>query len=128
MKIITSSALLLTALAVLTLIPGCEEQGLRSGRKTRLVGDENLKLKKQLELRDREIQKLEEVIAEYEKEEKRRFGQEQKSSNLALDLFKKSTVSAQEIEKLSAENLRLKAKIAELESELAQRGDQPDSQ
>ena len=129
MKIITSSALLLTVLAgAILLFSGCEEQGLRSERKTRLVGDENLKLKKQLELRDREIQKLEEVIAEYEKEEKRRFGQEQKSSNLALDLFKKSTVSAQEIEKLSAENLRLKAKIAELESELAQSGDQPDSQ
>ncbi len=128
MKIITSSALLLTILAALTLIPGCEEQGLRSERKTRLVGDENLKLKKQLELRDRKIQKLEKVIAEYEKEEQKRFDQEQKASNFALDLFKKTTVSAQEIEKLTNENLQLKARIAELESELAQSGDQPDSQ
>jgi hypothetical protein len=128
MKIITLSALLLTALAILPLIPGCEEQGLRFERKTRLVGDENLRLKKQLKLRDRKIQKLEKVIAEYEKEEQKRFDQEQKASNFALDLLKKTTVSAQETEKLTNENLQLKARIAELESELAQSGDQPDSQ
>jgi hypothetical protein len=128
MKIITSSALLLTALAVLTLIPGCEEQGLRSERKTRLVGDENLRLKKQLELRDREIQKLEEVIAGYEKEEQKRADAEEDTGNLALKLLKDVSVASKKIEKLSAENLQLKAKIAELESELAQSGDQPDSQ
>ena len=128
MKIITSSALLLTALAVLTLIPGCEEQGLRSGRKTRLVGDENLKLKKQLELRDREIQKLEEVIAEYEKKEQKRAGAEADTGNLALKLLKDVATASKEKEKLAAENLHLKAKIAGLESELAESGDQPDSQ
>ncbi len=128
MKIITSSALLLAVMAVLTLICGCEEQGLRSERKTRLVGDENLRLKKQLELRDREIQKLEEVMAEYEKEEQKRADAEADSGNLALKLLKDSAAATKETEKLSAENLQLKARIAELESELAQSGDQPDSQ
>jgi len=127
MKIITSSALLLTVLAALTLIPGCEEQGLRPERKTRLVGDENLKLKKQLELCDRKIQKLEAVITEYEQEEQRRADAEEDTGNLTLKLLKDVATASKETEKLSAENLQLKAKIAELESELAQSGDQPDS-
>ena len=124
MKIITSSALLLTVLAVLTLICGCEEQGLRSERKTRLVGDENLRLKKQVELRDREIQKLGEAIAEYEKEEQKRAD----TGDLALKLLKDVAAASKEKENLAAENLQLKTRIAELESEIAQSGDQPESQ
>ena len=129
MKIITSSVLLLTVLAgAILLFSGCEEQGLRPERKTRLVGDENLRLKKQLELCDREIQKLEKVITEYETEEQWRADAEEDTGNLALKLLKDVATASKEIEKLSAENLQLKTRIAELESELAQSGDQPDSQ
>ena len=87
---------------------------------------ENLRLKKQLELHDREIQKLEKVIAGYEKEEQKRADTEADTGNLALKLLKDVAAASKEIEKLSAENLQLKTRIAELESELAQSGDQPD--
>ena len=129
MKIITSSALLLTVLAgAMLLFSGCEEQELGSRRRTRLIGDENLRLKKQLELRDREIQKLEEVIAEYEKEEQKRADTEANTGNLTLKLFKDVAAASKEKEKLAAENLQLKTRIAELESELAESDDEPDAQ
>lgn len=88
------------------------------------MGDENLRLKKQLELRDREIQKLGEAIAEYEKEEQKRAD----TGDLALKLLKDVAAASKEKEDLAAENLQLKTRIAELESEIAQSGDQPESQ
>ncbi|MHC4325792.1 MAG: hypothetical protein ACYSUX_16100, partial [Planctomycetota bacterium] len=84
------------------LFSGCEEQELDSRRRIRLVGDENLRLKKQLELRNREIKKLEEVIAEYEKEEQKRADVEEEAGNLSLKLFKDVAVAAKETEELSA--------------------------
>ncbi len=129
MKIITSSALLLTVLAgAILLFSGCEEQGLRSERRTRLVGDENLRLKKQFKQLNDKIQKLEAVITEYETEEQKRADAEAKTGGMILKLLRDSGAAGKKIEKLSAENLQLKAKIAELESELAQSGDQTDSQ
>ena len=128
MKTIVLSVLFLAVLAVSILFLGCEEQDLVSKRRTRLVGDENLRLKKQLKVCNLEIQKLEEVIAKYEKEEEKRFAQEQKTSSLAVDWFKGMNNATKKIEKLTDENLRLKTRIAELESELAQSADLPDAQ
>ncbi len=116
MKTITTLALLSTVLAVFVLVSGCEEQGLNSTRRSRLVGDENLKLKKQLEVRDREIQKLKEVVAEYETESQKRADGEKEAGEMILKLLRESGVAGKKIEKLTEENLQLKAKIAELES------------
>ena len=128
MKIITLSALLLTVLAgAILFFSGCEEQELGSRRRIRLIGDENLRLKKQLKQLNDKIQKLEEVIAEYEKEEQRRADTEMNTGNLTLKLFKDVAAASKEKEKLAAENLQLKTRIAELESEFAESADQPES-
>ncbi len=69
MKTIVPSVLFWAVLTVSILISGCEESNLTSQRRARLVGDENLKLKKQLELCNQEIQKQKDLVAEYEKED-----------------------------------------------------------
>jgi peptidoglycan hydrolase CwlO-like protein len=125
MKIITLSALLLTVLAgSILLFSGCEEQELGSRRRIRLVGDENIRLKKQFKQLNDKIQKLEAVITEYETEEQKRTDTEKETGDIILKLLRDSDAAGKEIEKLTDENLRLKTRIAEL----AESGDQPDSQ
>ncbi len=128
MKTIASSVLFLTVLAgAILLFSACEEENYFSQRRIRLVGDENLKLKEQLELCNQQIRKLEEVIAEYETGEQKRADAEKDMGNMVLELLKDSGAAGKEIEKLTDENLQLKARIAELESALARSGDQPDA-
>lgn len=124
MKTIASSVLFLAVLAVSILFLGCEEENHLSQRRVRLVGDENLKLKEQLELCNRKNRKLEEVIAEYETEEQKRADTEKEMGDMVLKLLKDNDAAGKEVEKLTDENLQLKTRIAEL----ARSGDQPDAQ
>lgn len=124
MKTIASSVLFLAVLAVSILFLGCEEGNHLSQRRVRLVGDENLKLKEQLELCNRKNRKLEEVIAEYETEEQKRADTEKEMGDMVLKLLKDNDAAGKEVEKLTDENLQLKTRIAEL----ARSGDQPDAQ
>jgi len=128
MKTIASSVLFLAVLAVSILFLGCEEGNHLSQRRTRLVGDENLKLKERLELCNQENRKLEEAVAYYEEEEQKRADTEKEMGDMVLKLLKDKDAAGKEIEKLTDENLRLKTRIAELESALARSGDQPDAQ
>ena len=127
MKIIASSSVtFLVVLAVSTLILGCEEQELGSGRRIRLIGDENLKLKEQLKICNQHIRKLEEVIAEYENHEQKRGDSEKEMGDMVLKLLQDNDAAVKKIEKLTDENLQLKARITELESALVKSTDQPD--
>jgi len=128
MKTIASSVLFLAVLAVSILFLGCEEGNHLSQRRTRLVGDENLKLKERLELCNQENRKLEEAVAYYEEEEQKRADTEKEMGDMVLKLLKDKDAAGKEIEKFTDENLRLKTRIAELESALARSGDQPDAQ
>jgi len=128
MKTMVPSVLFLVALTLSTLISGCEESNLTSQRRARLVGDENLKLKKQLKLCNQETQELKKVLTEYEKEEQKEYDAQEKAGDLAFKLMKNVADSSREIDKLTDENLQLKNKIQELESKITQNTGQPDSQ
>ena len=107
-------------LAVSILILGCEEQELNS-RRIRLVGDENIKLTEQLKSCNQQIAKLQETIAEHEKKEQKRADAEKNMGNSVIKLLKDSDSAAKQFEKLTDENLRLKARLAELESTVIER-------
>jgi len=128
MKTMVPSVLFLVALTLSTLISGCEESNLTSQRRARLVGDENLKLKKQLKLCNQETQELKKILTEYEKEEQRKYDVQKKEGDLTFKLMNNLADSAEKTEKLTLENLQLKNKIQELESKLTQNTSQPDSQ
>jgi hypothetical protein len=128
MKTIVPSALFWAVLTVSILISGCEESNLTSQRRARLVGDENLKLKKQLKLCNQEIQKQKDLVAEYEKKEQKEYDSQNKTTGLVVELMKNLTGSAEGIKKLTDENLQLKTRIQELESKLTQNTSRPDSQ
>jgi Spy/CpxP family protein refolding chaperone len=119
MKIKASYILFFVVLAASIFFLGCQEQSLTSQRRYRLVGDENLKLKEQLKLRDNQIAKLEEVIAEYENEEQKRADVEKKSGEMVISLLKDNDTLRKKNDKLTDENTQLKVRINELESELA---------
>jgi len=127
MKTIVSSVLFLAVLAVSIFFLGCEEGNHLSQKKARLVGDENLKLKKQLELCNQEIRKLEELFAQYEEGEQSRTEARKKAGELSFKLLDDISTATKKNEELTRENLQLKTRIAELESELARSGDQPDA-
>jgi len=128
MKTIVPSALFWAVLTVSILISGCEESNLTSQRRARLVGDENLKLKKQLKSCNQETQELKEVLTAYEKEEQREYDAQKKAGDLTFKLMDNVADSAEKIEKLTDENLQLKTRIQELESKLTQNTGRPDSQ
>ncbi|HOK67393.1 MAG TPA: hypothetical protein PK054_10665 [Anaerohalosphaeraceae bacterium] len=58
----TSIRLCCAVLAVLMLGTGCQESGRRIDRRAQLVGQENLQLKKQIQEKDREIERLKKEI------------------------------------------------------------------
>jgi len=88
-------------------IAGCEEQNLSDTKKSRLIAAENMELKKQLELSDKELDNcLQEKKAIEEKAQK--------------DLEELATISLQDFEEninLKEENKDLKAKVDELQKE-----------
>ena len=129
MRIKASSVLFLAVLAcAILLFSGCEEENHLSQRRIRLVGDENLKLKEQLKICNQQIAKLEEVIAEYENQEQKRGDSEKEMGDMVLKLLTDNDAAAKKIERLTNENLQLKAGIAELESKLTPNAEQPDTQ
>lgn len=114
---------LLVILAGSILILGCEEQQ-QDSRRIRLIADENLKLKEQVKSCNQQIAKLQETIAEYEQKEQKRADSEKELGNSVIKLLQENDAATKEIEKLTAENLELKAKLDEFESADAE-GDSP---
>jgi chromosome segregation ATPase len=126
MKTMVPSALFLVALTLSTLISGCEESNLTSQKRARLVGDENLKLKKQLKLCNLEIQKLKKDFAEYEKE--LQTSSLKQTEDTSGTLLKMLAGTSKQVQEFTEENKQLRNKIRELESKLTQNTNQQDSQ
>ena len=99
------------------LIAGCEEQnvsGTKSNiKKHQLIATENLQLQKELNLRDREIEKQKELLEECRQEQLDLEEQSRKGVEGMMDLLSKSL--GEEKERLRAENEALKAQIEKLE-------------
>ncbi len=100
------------------LIAGCEEQNISNTKKGRLVAVENIRLKKELEQRDKEIEKQEKLLEKclQEKillEEKVRKGIRDQVNDILGVVIEESA-------KLRQENKKLKTQIEQLKKELAE--------
>lgn len=104
-------AALLTNLPFIT---SCKESDNADNRRARLVANENIELKKQLELKNLEIQKQKRLLAQ--SEEDRAKEAEQVSDSL-IKLM-------QQLATIGEENQQLTAKIKELEEKIAADSDQ----
>ncbi len=115
--------LVVSVVIVIMLIAGCEEQQLPSAKKSRLIAAENMQLKKELErrsedierlidLHDREIKRQEELLAKC-LEEKETWKKKSRQNirnqvNGVLDAIMEQNA------KLRRENEKLKAQIEQL--------------
>lgn len=113
---IATVLLFLGAGAVITL-SGCREESGDTGlRRARLVGNENIELKKEIKLRDKEIERQKQLVkqcrAEWAKDK-------ELSGNNTLMMLKHLAESEAQVRTLAAENTQLKEKIKELEAKLA---------
>lgn len=114
MKKLMSAACLLIVLVGIAITAGCEEKvQIVSDRHARLVGDENLQLRKQLNARDREIEKLNGQLDKCKKS-LATVGQQAGKVNIAI--MEKLAEQGPAIETLTNENIRLKKRVKELEA------------
>jgi gas vesicle protein len=124
------------AIFVISLFAGCQEQQATDAKKGRLVAAENIGLKKELDRRDREIERLkglhskeikrqEELVAKCLEEKK--LWQDKADENIKAQVGEVSTVVLEQNSKLREENENLKAQIEKLIAELAgkQQGEKP---
>ena len=109
-------AMVLAALLTnLPFITSCEESDNADNRRAKLVANENLELKKQLEQKNLEIQKQKRLLAQ--SEEDRAKETEQVGDSL-IKLM-------QQLVAIGKENEQLKVKIKELEEKFAASSGQP---
>ncbi len=110
---IATVLLVLGAGAVITL-SGCrEESGDTTLRRARLVGNENIELKKEIKLRDKEIERQKQLAgqdrADWAKDK-------ELSGDNMIKMLKHLSESSKQVITLTAENTQLKEKIKELEA------------
>ena len=94
-------------------LAGCEEASESEIRRAKLVGNENIQLKKQLELKDKEIQKFKDLVAKCEEDMALAL---QQSGEANLKVLKVLAETSKENDTLKEENLSLKAQIEELKA------------
>ncbi len=120
MKGLAQKALVLAIGVVIMVGVGCQEGEVPSTKKARLIASENMQLKKQLEQRDSEIEKLK---SEHDRQIKLREEQTAKCLQQKQALQKKLQEDIQERvdEVLAAvveENARLQEEIGELKAQI----------
>ncbi len=106
---------LAVCIVVIMLIAGCEEGNLSNAKKSGLIADENMQLKKDLEQCNREIEKQKELLAKCLQQKESSQEQMQK---IIEDLSGDTLSDFEEIMKLREENEKLKAQIEQLHHEL----------
>ena len=104
-------AALLTNLSFIT---SCKESDNADNRRARLVANENIELKKQLELKEKEIQKQKRLLAQSEED---RVKEAEQVSDSLIKLM-------QQLATIGEENKQLTEKIKELEKKIAADSDQ----
>lgn len=110
---------LVIAIAICINVSGCgESANSASFKRAQLIGNENIELKKQLEQKDAEIQKQKDILAQKEKEF---AGELEKAGDTALKLMQIVSQSSQQTDTLTAENLKLKETIKQLEAKQAEK-------
>ena len=113
---IATVLLFLGAGAVIT-ISGCrEESGDTTLRRARLVGNQNIELKKEIKLRDKEIERqkqlVEQCYADWSKDK-------DATGDNIIKMLKNLAEFGKQLSAVTGENTQLKEKIKELEARLA---------
>lgn len=99
---------LAVGIVVIMLIAGCEEANVSNAKKSRLIADENIRLKKELEQCGREIEKQKKLLEECLQgkkvaEERADKGVEDLMNNILKDIIKDNRELREENEKLKRE-------------------------
>jgi hypothetical protein len=116
MKRPAQKAFLLAVCIVVMLIVGCEEEeNLSNPKKTRLIAAENMRLKKDLERRDKEIEKQKGLLEKCQQEKNTWKGKAQKNIKEQVDKVLMGVMG--ELAKLRDENKSLKEQIEKLKAE-----------
>jgi dynactin complex subunit len=118
-KRFASVIVLTTTIGVILPLAGCQNSGDASqitasdSRQTRLLADENVRLKDQIQKQEVQIAKLTKDLQQCGKEETKTREDAGKSVTFIIEQTKAQTA------KLDDENTKLKAQVEKLESELA---------
>ncbi len=122
-KAVRKGFVLVVSVVVIMLIAGCEEQQLPSAKKSRLIAAENMQLKKELERRSKDIERLKELHdREIEKQEKllakcleeKETWKEKSRQNIRNQVNGVVDAIMEQNAKLRRENEKLKAQIEQL--------------
>ena len=113
-NIAIATVLLFLGTATVIGLSGCrEESGKMSLRKARLVGNENIELKKQLKLRDEEIERQKQLVEQCRAEQAK---DKELSGDNTINMLKHLAESGKQVSTLRAENAKLKEKLKELQA------------
>lgn len=109
-------AIVLVTSLTIAFMAGCEQQNVSNAKQERLIADENMQLKKQLEQKDTELQKQASLL---EKCEKEKTFLKDRSREANRDLLEKVMGNISEREKVTRqENESLKLQVEELKKQL----------
>ena len=131
--------ILAVGVIVFVLIAGCQESatgGPTDAKKSRLIAAQNMELKKELEQRSKEIERLKQLHSKEIKQqegllakcqEEKKLWQDKADENIKAQVSEVSTVVMEQNTKLREENENLKAQIEKLIAELSksQQGEKP---
>jgi len=129
MKGLAQKTFVLAVGVVAMLIVGCEGQELPSAKKSRLIAAENMQLKKELEQRSEEIERLKELHDRQMKEQEellekclqeKEAWKEKSRQNVRNQVKGVFDAIMEQNVKLRQENEKLKAQIEELKKELGE--------
>jgi len=117
MKRPAQKAFVLAVCIVVMLIAGCEEEeNLSNPKKSRLIAAENMQLKKDLERRDKEIERQKELLEKCLQE--KNTWKEKARQNIQEQVDSIFTAVMEKNKELRKENESLKAQIEKLKAEL----------
>jgi len=116
MKAKVTTVLLLSIFAIIILTSGCQENSTGNNKKARLVGNQNLELRKQLAA---EIKKHQAALADCEARVEKQILANRRSGDSTLKLLKNFADISKKNDDLTLENQQLKEKIRKLELKLS---------
>lgn len=112
MKAKVTTILLLSIFAIIVLTSACQENSTGNNKRARLVGNQNLELRKQLAA---ETKKHQAALADCEERVEKQLLANQRLGNSTLKIFKDFADRSKNNDELILENQQLKEKIRELE-------------
>ena len=118
-RLLPKMVVMAVGIVALMLIAGCEEEQNSAGaKKSRLIANENMQLKKELEQHNKEIERQKELFAKCQQEKKALEEQSTKDIGQMMDSIVKDV--SEENTKLRGDIKNLKAQVSSLESQMAE--------